>query len=163
MKKQNNCWVEETKNIYLTACEADMSFSRRNDLLERLNVVQVRPLLAQVIEKVKAEPTSEQSRQEILESLTYIQDQLTLRGELRKKASILKRTQELFTEIKSQALLTLLRELRKTNENLSKKELLVIENVIPKLSDALKEKNYIVLEKINQKVQLMFPDLCDLV
>ena len=78
--------------IYDATVEAENAFSDREQLLKDLQVIQVLPLVTELIDKVNTEPITEQNRGELVTALTHVKDQLTLRAELRKKSSILKKT-----------------------------------------------------------------------
>ena len=134
-------------------------FSKREKILKDLQVVEVMPIVTKLIDKINTGPITEQNRRNFVTDLTFVKDQLTLRGKLRKQSSIIKKTQRILVRIRSLTFVELLAEL---NDQISSNEKVTIENLIHKLEDAIKQKNYAVMEKLNEEVKRIFPAFCDL-
>ena len=148
-----------SRRIYDATVEADISFSEREKILKDLQVVEVMPIVTKLIDKINTGPITEQNRRNFVTDLTFVKDQLTLRGKLRKQSSIIKKTQRILVRIRSLVFVELLTEL---NDQISSNEKVTIENLIHKLEDAIKQKNYAVMEKLNEEVKRIFPAFCDL-
>ena len=148
-----------SKRIYDATLDAGLAFVEREALLKKLQVAEVKPLITRLINKINTEPMTEQNLKDFVNDLTYVKDQLTLRGKLRKQSSIIKKTQSVLVRIRFLVLVELLTEL---NDQISSNEKVTLENLIHKLEDAIKQKNYAVMKELNEEVQLIFPTLCDL-
>ena len=147
------------KSIYDATVEAENAFNDRNQMLKDLQVTQVLPLVTDLINKVKTEPITEQTRKELVSSLTHIEAQLVLRAELRKKSSILKKTQKVLVRIQS---LTFVELWEALDDQISSAEKVTLENLIHQLEDAIKQKNYAIMKELNEEVKRIFPAFCDL-
>ena len=148
-----------SRRIYDATVEADISFSEREKILKDLQVVEVMPIVTKLIDKINTGLITEQNRRNFVTDLTFVKDQLTLRGKLRKQSSIIKKTQRILVRIRSLTFVELLAEL---NDQIASNEKVTIENLIHKLEDAIKQKNYAVMEKLNEEVKRIFPAFCDL-
>ena len=79
------------KRIYDAISEAELAFSMREERLNELQFVEVAPLIERLIEKMNRETLTEQNRRSFIKDLTYVQEQLTLRGKFRKQFSIIRK------------------------------------------------------------------------
>ena len=144
------------KSIYDATSEAELNFLEREKILREAQLVDIKPLITRLINKIN---TESMTVKDFVNDLTYVKDQLTLRGELRKQSSIIKKSQNVLVRIRSLALVELLPEL---HDQISSTEKVTIEHLIHKLKDAIKQKNYSVMKELNEEIQLIFPTLCDL-
>ena len=130
------------KLILKATSKAEKNFVKRDKMLRESQVVEIRPIINRLIDKINAGSITKQG---ILDELKYVDSQLDLKTKLRQKFSIIRESRNVLIEIRSLALVGLLSELK---EQISIDEKDTVESLIHRLQAAINQKNYAVMEEL---------------